>query len=83
VKTSHVLTPSFSPWWDHCKQQLSEWLTFEKQSKVHSRITWIRKIETQPSHPTVEIKPQFQEMKKIVKHSNNLSKQELADDEVL
>lgn len=70
---------SFSPWWDHRKQQLSEWLTFGDDLRRQSKkLSWIQKSETSPSSPpSIEVRSQFQEETKIVNHSNNLSKEEL------
>lgn len=72
-----------SPWWDYRKQELSGWLTFGDKTKNNSHLSWIRKTNTQSSYPFIDVKNQFLETKKIVKHSNNLSKQEIGDDEVL
>ena len=74
---------SFSPWWDNRKKELSSLLSFGNSSKTNTNLSWIKKSETTPSYPDITIHSSFTEEKKIVVHTNNLSKQEIGEDEVI
>jgi len=70
IEVAKTKKSSFSPWWDHRKQQLSEWLTFGGGLKSHKKIAWIKKSETQSSSPDISIHSQFQKTSRNLRRMN-------------